>query len=255
MAENVLGSIWSAAAWRLANYGQLAREALFYALRRNRPHVDVAGIRLSLQSDIITPRVFYYMHKEYEQAERILLDRYIERTDRILEIGGGMGFLAAFALKEKGIRDYALVEGNPELEPLIRKNFTLNGLSFDKIVFINEIVNDVRTEVRFNVTKQFWASNIDDRYQTVSVLTRKAVSTAALLDRLPFSPTFLILDIEGAEREIEFSNLKGISKILIELHPAMIGAAETATVITRIIRQGFSLVDFIGTGYYFQRSA
>lgn len=254
MAESILGSLWAACAYRLSDYSQLARESLFYALNRNKPHVDIDGIRLSLRSDIISPRVFYYMHKEYEEAERILLGRYIERTDRVLEIGGGMGYLAAFALKEKGIKDYALVEGNPALEPLIRQNFELNGLSFDKITFFNEIVSDSRTHVNFNVTKHFWASNIDNRYQTVSVLTKEAVSTATLLSRLPFKPTFLILDIEGAEREVDFSRFEGISKLLIELHPAMIGAPETAAVITRIVRAGFALADFKGTAYYFQRS-
>ncbi len=51
-----------------------------------------------------------------------------------------------------------------------------------------------------------------------------ARSLRSLVQAMPFSPTALICDIEGAEQYLDFGQLPAsVTKIILEVHPTMIG--------------------------------
>ena len=69
-----------------------------------------------------------------------------------------------------------------------------------------------------------------------------AMSLASLIQQMPESPTALICDIEGAEQYLDFTHLPAsVTKIIIELHPGMIGEEQTAKVQQQFASLGFVL--------------
>lgn len=67
----------------------------------------------------------------YEQAEVRQIPRIIQPGERIVELGGGVGFLAVTAAKEAKAEAIAVYEANPKLIPLIERNKSLSKVDFE----------------------------------------------------------------------------------------------------------------------------
>jgi len=69
----------------------------------------------------------------------------------------------------------------------------------------------------------------------------ESVSIQKLIDEL--QPSFLIMDIEGAEVDLasERLNLHSLKKLCIEMHPHIVGDEAITELIANLIRQGFIL--------------
>lgn len=65
----------------------------------------------------------------YEDAERALVARAVRSGDRVLEIGGGVGFVGLLAARLAGDGRVVSYEANPEMEPVIRGNYALNDIT------------------------------------------------------------------------------------------------------------------------------
>ena len=68
-----------------------------------------------------------------------------------------------------------------------------------------------------------------------------AFSLRSLVAKMPESPTALVCDIEGAEQYIDFTQLPAsVSKIIIELHPEMIGQEPVDQILKALAAMGFA---------------
>ncbi len=67
-----------------------------------------------------------------------------------------------------------------------------------------------------------------------------SLSLHTIVKQMAASPTALICDIEGAETYLDFTQLpKTVTRIIIELHPSIVGEAANQRVIDQFHALGF----------------
>lgn len=175
----------------------------------------------------------------YESNELKLLASNLEQDDCVIELGAGIGYIACHAMQfQPQLKGYTAVEANPSLISLIQKNQNLNQTSFNTI---HGIACAEDGKAQFGITEDFWASSTyranTDAVETISVNT---FDLNKLIDRE--TANFLILDIEGGELElVPQINLSKITKVIIELHPSIIGNGGSSKVIRHLLDSGLNM--------------
>ncbi|MDZ7709224.1 MAG: FkbM family methyltransferase [Roseovarius sp.] len=183
---------------------------------------ELNGVNLPHDEAIITPQVAAALTRgNYERAELLALPKFLEPSDRVLELGAGIGYISSYAAKVIGVAHVTCVEANPKLAAYIRRMHGMQGL--------------INTEVRncvalpggaalspdktmdFYIREPFWSSSLEPGRDVVAVET---VEQAYLPDLIADSgATALIVDIEGGERDLFLGgDLGSVRKIYVELH-------------------------------------
>jgi FkbM family methyltransferase len=188
-----------------------------------RSTATINGVELAIEPSVMSPEMIEVIESgKYESTEAREIARIVQPGERIVELGGGIGFIAITALKTGKVARLASYEANPKLIPLIERNARLNRLSFDVINAVVDAREDGGT-VPFYLRQDFWASSLSPGpwgYQEEVAVPR--VSFDAVRER--WRPTMLIVDIEGAEEALfRGIALTGIRKIYVELHQNVIG--------------------------------
>ena len=102
-----------------------------------------------------------------------------------------------------------------------------------------------------------WNSSLfDSRDGSISRNFRvSGISFSTLLQRLPFAASAMIIDIEGAEQYIVDEYFpETVRKIIIELHPGIIGVSKAYAVLNMLMNIGFSIEAKIADCFYLYRS-
>lgn len=224
----------------------------------SRKAVDYEGVRLLVQHELLSETVKRSIYRRmYEKAEISILKKTLGNNDRVLELGSCMGFLGAYVSKQVGPENVVLVEANPDMIPLLEANLAGNGVS-PKIV--NAMVGATDgADADFYVMPDVWSSSaINKDAQKSRAIRIESISLATLLAQA--RPTYLIVDIEGAEKDIlDAGVLKAstVQKICAELHPKYIGNQATSRLIRDIEDAGFQTDWELcrDSTYYFSRAA
>jgi FkbM family methyltransferase len=202
---------------------------------------QVAGIRIPIDPQAMSERAILGIRRgSYERYEAKLLRALLRPGDRVLELGGGVGFISSLAAQLVHGGRIVTVEANPQLIPVIRKAHALNGASV-------EIVNAAVTgkargsSARFFLRKDFWASSMSpEPPDFIGSVEVPVVQIEALVERS--KPTVVVVDIEGGEAElIESDWCRGVRAVLLETHPDVLGR-DGVEKIRRFLRdRGFAL--------------
>jgi FkbM family methyltransferase len=223
----------------MARYWNLRQRALVWLItsyHRYRGSILVVdGVKLQVNRSVSRFMVEVIWSGHHTLPERTLVLEALTGDDVVLELGGGIGLLAISCAKRIGAARVFSFEANRTLEPLVRRNCELNGVqpTFEFCALGN---SDGATTL--HVGRDFWESSVIRTRQhdrTLSVPVRAFDREVARIQ-----PTFLIVDIEGAEEELfRHANLAAFDKIMIELHPAELGADRADAVKRRIREAGF----------------
>lgn len=173
----------------------------------------------------------------YEFQERRLASRCLTPRDVVLELGGAIGFIGLFCRKVIGVRHHLTVEANPRTIELMKRNYRLNAIT-PHVVHAAAAAAD--GEITLDVGGEFWENSTissSPSGEKIQVPSRSLHSLAALL---PQPPTVLICDIEGAETQLDFAQLPpSATRIIIELHPAIVGENAVQSLVQKIHSLGF----------------
>jgi FkbM family methyltransferase len=211
--------------------------------------VEVDGIRLKMDRRLSNFMANLLRRGEHAVEERALVLPALEADDVVMELGGGVGHTSTRFAKIVGSDRVFTFEANPELEPLMRENFRLNGVS-PAAEFC--MLGQREGRAPFYVHRHFWVSS-----QVPSDGGRQIeVPVQPINDRIhAINPSFLVVDIEGGEREVfdglDFHNVR---KVMLELHEHVLGAEETERVLRSIAAAGFVLDRQMGSCRLFRRS-
>jgi FkbM family methyltransferase len=217
------------------------------------PMVD---LRVEL-SKVLGPRVAYLIVVgDYELTDLELIEAHVRKGDRVLELGGGAGLTAALCARVSG-QPVAVAEADDRLIPLIRRQVELNSgaVSFEHGVVLGGAGPD---HVDFFLDEDPWVSSVEpEAGGREGSRERRKISVPVLrLDTLltRHRPTVLMVDIEGAERELFLSPLSYAPRlIIIEVHTPHYGERVSAQMIQRIVDLGYRLVDQKGWTCVFER--
>lgn len=227
---------------------QIIRDWIYRRLS-NKDVVEVNGIYLCLRDREISDRMFYVLTHGYEVEEISLADRWISKEDRIVEAGSAIGFIGLYCITKLSCRNYAMIEANPGLTNVMRRNFELNSVDFNSADIINAAVAAEDGVISFGLSENFWSSSTRDRDSTIRRLTVPAVSLPKVVENLSWKPTTLIMDIEGGEIDIPVNHYDLFSKIIIETHSRVVGEERINNLISSLEDIGFRVVDKLDTNY------
>jgi FkbM family methyltransferase len=202
------------------------------------PIARIGDISISIDRRLSLPMRQTLYRTDYEAPEMRILARTLDATDRVLELGSGLGLLSIYCAFKVGGANVATYEGNPEMEPIIRNNYQLNGVN-PRLTMA--MVGPRSGQAKFHIRKNFWASSAHEARaegaRTVTVPVRALDNEIA-----SFRPTYLIVDIEGGESNLfESTTLVGVRRVLIETHPDVIGVDGVDRVLGRLKAIGFTL--------------
>lgn len=215
-----------------------------YRFKYSLPKMTMAeldGIKLDLSPLSLKARNRILMGI-YEMHEKQMCQEFLHRSDAVVEIGGAIGYLGLVCQKKVGISKYATFEANPVTVEILRRNYELNGLEAQ---VWNLALGPEEGCVQLEVANDFWenkiasAPNGGSSSQTVKVA---AAPLRTLLRHVEFPVNALIVDVEGAEQYIDPQEIpETVEKIIIELHPAIIGQEKTYSFIAALIHAGFAV--------------
>ena len=206
------------------------------------------GVKLDVSA--ISPLIKNSIHSgQYEKAEVDMCREILDEQDCILELGSAIGFLGIYCLKSLGVADYYSVEANPAVAKLLRTNYSLNGL---QPKLLEAAVSNRRGGIDFFLCKDFWSSSTlsleaacMDKKITVEGLLFEDILAAA-----PFTCTAMIVDIEGGEQFLSPASIpSSVKKLVIELHPEVVGVSGMFEYLALLIASGFKVVNYSYTTF------
>lgn len=195
------------------------------------------GVQLDI-SELSPLMKNHILEGRYEYQERLLVRRSLSCHDVVLELGGAIGFIGLYCRKIIGVRHHLTVEANPHTISILRRNYALNYIEPNVVHAAAAYDNG---EITLDVGGEFWENSVvpsgtPDSEQIIV----PARSLRSLISLMPEPPTVLICDIEGAEAHLDFTQLPAsVSKIIIELHPTIIGQDRTDAIVLQLHEMGF----------------
>lgn len=209
-------------------------------LRVLRPSkIKMAGILIPMGPHI-TQRISEFLFLNlYETFEIKALQATLESSDTVIELGTGLGVMAALSAKKVSDLHVNTYELNPELETPILELFRLNQLNPTLHLYG---LGAEDKQIEFFIQNEFWISSsihpeTSKDYRTIKVHIKSFDQEVKTLNP---PPNYLIVDIEGGEYELfSGSTLETIQKILVEVHPDVLGASKIDQINRMLEKKGF----------------
>lgn len=161
-----------------------------------------------------------FLTDAYEKEERTLVEQHIDTNDHVLELGGCVGVISCLTSKKIGKNQHCVVEANPHLLPYLRENRQRNHAHFQ----ILEAAVTESDRLEFHLNRNMVGGSTERKTQAHCFVS--GVPLSEVTERFgPFNA--LIMDIEGGEWNFLMQyrqELSNYQKLLIEFHPAILGA-------------------------------
>jgi FkbM family methyltransferase len=190
----------------------------------------------------------------YEISEMKILPGFISSKDTVLEIGGAIGFIGLYCRKVVGVKDCVSVEPNPTTLRYLRRNYDLNGF---KPSVIEAALSETDGPVPFQTSDMFWVDSLLSRSDApaTKTITVEGLSFASIVKRAGIHFNTVIIDIEGGEQFLPIQLLPAsVEKVLIEIHPELIGPRQAYKVIESLVRSGFEMQDHFANAWALKRT-
>lgn len=242
--------------------GVVYKSKIHYRLRHSLKTFTLKGVRLFINDDSVLSKdvLLSLLQGGYEDKENKIIKDNLEKGDRVLELGAGLGFNSIAIAKINGGKIVSY-ESNPHLISLIKRNQALNNVSFE---VRNKILVSKKPGIRaipFNIAENVCMSSVKNYSVPGFVLVETLQIETEFVDDVlkELSPTFLVVDIEGGEEEFfsqpEFLTNSPVKKIMVEVHPEIIGDNACSLIVKNIISAGFDLVteSSYGSVLYFRK--
>jgi FkbM family methyltransferase len=221
------------------------RRAVRHNLRLLRRYVELDGCRFALQSlDSDSEMWIALISGSYEQPERRALARHLDPDLPVIELGGCAGVIAC--LTNRRLRDrraHVVVEANPHMVAVLRKNAKLNGCDFQ---IVNAAIAYGDTCSTFSPSSDAWVTRIDSA--DGAQVTVPNTTLRSLTEANGFGAFTLICDIEGHEYELVKNEPEAVGTartLILETHERFIGKEKNDFVLSALANLGFAVVDQI----------
>jgi FkbM family methyltransferase len=199
------------------------------------------GVRLDLSTLSLKVRNRILMGI-YEAHEKQMCQEYLAPDDAVVEIGSAIGFVGLICQKVIGIQRYFSFEANPATLEVMRRNYALNGLT---PIAWNLALGPQEGFVQLEVSSDFWENSVFSAEQPGApgeLIKVAAAPLRRILELVEDPVNVLIIDVEGAEQFIDLDEIPStVTKLIIELHPKVIGPRKTYDLISGLVQRGFSV--------------
>ena len=131
----------------------------------------------------------------YERKEADAVLRVVREGDRVMELGGGIGFMSTHIAKSRNVESVDVFEANPHLIPYIRSVHAANGV--DTVTVHNALLGKRKGKADFYVRNNLLASSLEPRENTKVLATEEIEVRNVKATMSDIKPTVLVCDIEG----------------------------------------------------------
>lgn len=211
------------------------------------PQFKLDGLKLKIPQACMNDNIQDAITQgRYEGNETTATKHHVKHTDRVLDLGGGAGYVAFQAARIAGSANVTTVEASPAMFKAIGESAEKNGLDELRVLH-GAVVPDTHPEetVSFEVLPGFWASSV-----AVDGAKKKKVSKLVTVPALKFAdlqevaqPTVITMDIEGAETDLAKGNWHPSVRIVImEIHHQSYGLHALRQLIMDMFANGFGLM-------------
>lgn len=218
----------------------VARAAVDPSILVHRRH----GTLVSAPRSIVSGRIRHSIaNGSYESVESKVLTKLIRADDRVLELGAGLGFIAALVGSICRPAKYLAVEADPRLIPVIARTISLNGVKAQVLHGVAETDGALLGVgvTNFAVEPEFWASR-----RSASGIEVPLLDLNSMLAEQAIS--VIIADIEGGEATLfAQADLSKVRAVCIEIHPD-IGTAAVQGLFTRMHDVGMTYDGRLSSG-------
>lgn len=184
------------------------------------PEFELRGVRLALPDALATPKIVRKLESgQYEGVEARAATMRLRPGNRVLELGGGMGYLGCLCAGIAGAENLVTVEANPRMLPVIRANLDRNGHGAARVIHGAVTGDGAEGEtLTFRLGRAFWGSSIAGDGKAGDLVEVPLLRIGALLRE--HRPHVVIMDIEGAEQHLFDAPWPGhVRFVMMELHP------------------------------------
>ena len=218
---------------------------------RNVKTLTVRGVKVRTARGEIPKTVRSMLFKgTYEVHECDLVERVVRSGDRVLEIGAGIGLVSLVATRLCGEGHVFSYEANPDLEPVIRKNYRLNGWTPD--LTMRAVTSDGR-DLPFFRSSNVVSSSVVDRNLAGDRIVVESLAINDLIDE--HRPSVVIMDVEGSEVDLlSTADLSRVRILIAEMHPHIVGKEKITMLVGDIETKGFRLADVCHKTCLFQNT-
>ena len=206
---------------------------------------SIRGISLRIPDRFLNKAMITSLENgQYESAESFAIERHVAVGDRVLDLGGGAGYLSAQIAKTVGPDNLMTVEANPKMIDVIANNLRDNGVEGVNIIHAAVVSDHFDKEyITFRVVPAFWASSLLETRATQNKMTQSVPVPAVKISELieDFNPTLVMMDIEGAEAEM-FDNdwARSVRMIIMEIHPRVYDNTRIKHIFDRLSAAGLT---------------
>ncbi len=159
------------------------------------------GLRFPDDPDVLHWRVRRRLrNRQYEAREANAVRKLVGSEDVVLELGGGIGFLATLMARSCKARAVHSFEANPALIPYIERVYAANAVTTATVT--NAVLGARKGRATFYEREDFLASSLapDPPEPAGPVLREHEVEMRNVnAEIVRIKPTALVCDIEGAE--------------------------------------------------------
>ena len=181
--------------------------------------VRIDGVRIDARAAVVGEAVRrQLLRADYEFAERRLAAAHLRPSDRVVEIGAGIGLVGLVCARLAARGAVFSFEANPGLEAVIRDNYARNAVA--PMLDMRAVTPD-GGPVTFHVTPSLLSSSIQNRDGGRSVTVESVAFGAVLREH---RPDVIVMDVEGAEIDLlGGSDLPGVRLVVVETHANVTG--------------------------------
>lgn len=210
---------------------------------RRQGYARVRGVKLAVDRSVISKPVIRQLAlSRYEVPEANALEGILRADVRVLELGGGIGFMSALAAGRIDLaKGRVVVYGaNPLLVPIIERTHALNGSRAEvhnTVLLPGDASGSTKFYRRFNFPESSLSGDAPGVVEVIDVPVRSFDEVVREL-----APTVLVVDIEGGETTLfATADLSSVRCAVVEFHPAITGDKAISDTIAVMRENGLHL--------------
>ncbi|NIZ14365.1 FkbM family methyltransferase [Phaeobacter sp. HF9A] len=203
---------------------------------------DIGGVPLEVPEGFLTPKIAAKLASGgYERSEARAARMRVKPGLRVLELGGGVGYISSICAQITDPANILTLEANPNTLEVIRHNLDLNGATEAQLVHGAVVGPDFEEQtLLFRAAPAFWGSAVAEMGAAEEDLVEvPAIRLTDLFAR--HRPHVVILDVEGAEQYL-FSRRwpRHVRQVIMELHPAKYDNSAIQTMVDCMSKSGLT---------------
>lgn len=204
--------------------------------------LECRGIRFPQNEKVLNRKIKRKLLSDsYETPEANSLHRFLKPTSRVLELGGGIGFISSL-MSKLGVKQVTTVEANPVLCGYISQVHVANGINNAEVlngIALTDRQSQTTKDIPFYVTDPFWSSSMKkprgEDYEKIEV---PSFSLSELIQSRQANT--IVCDIEGGELSLfKDVDLNGVRHIYMELHTRRYGGRGVVSIFEAMHAHGF----------------